>query len=123
MSSSSRTSFSIRLLLTISLLATTWLAQGQITFYQPPPGPGGFVGDFNGDGIPDLLGAGEGLLLGNGDGTFRDSPPLPAGGWVAVGDFKGDGKLDLLQPETGGSRNGTLLVLLAVTSKSEVSGG
>ena len=65
------------------------------------------VGDFNGDGKPDVaIGSGTGntgyvtVLLGKGDGTFTLSQIInvaagagPASG--AVGDFNGDGKLDL----------------------------
>jgi hypothetical protein len=67
------------------------------------------VGDFNRDGIPDLVVAnayqvgGTGtvsILLGNGDGTFRAGGEFNAGGnettTVAVGDFNGDGKPDLV---------------------------
>ncbi len=64
------------------------------------------VGDFNGDGKPDVVvtetpystGAGAVyLLLGNGDGTLQapvqvDTPPQAYG--IAAGDFNGDGKLD-----------------------------
>jgi hypothetical protein len=67
-----------------------------------------FVGDFNGDGKPDLFlpSAAAGhpaiVLLGNGDGTFGpridsssfDVPGTYPRGW-AVGDFTGDGKLDI----------------------------
>ena len=64
------------------------------------------VGDFNGDGIPDLAVANGPLtisygtvtiLLGNGDGTFTAaaSPGDRRPRIVAVGDFNGDGIPDL----------------------------
>ena len=61
------------------------------------------VGDFNGDGKPDLavangLDATVGIFLNKGDGTFRDMVAYPVGKgpmWLAVGDFDGDGKPDL----------------------------
>jgi len=60
------------------------------------------VGDFNGDGIPDLAVAGAGdvrLLLGNGDGSFQTTNVsyLTGSGSlsVAVADFNGDGWPDL----------------------------
>jgi hypothetical protein len=59
------------------------------------------LGDFNGDGIPDLAVSefGVDILLGNGDGTFQPrvlAPGfLPYIEFIAVGDFNGDGKLDL----------------------------
>jgi hypothetical protein len=57
------------------------------------------VGDFNGDGIPDLVTANAGgstvtVLLGMGDGTFAALPDTPSGiGTLAavVGDFNGSG--------------------------------
>jgi hypothetical protein len=63
------------------------------------------VGDFNGDGIPDLAVALDNfnpsveVLLGNGDGTFQAAVPYNAGNHalsVAVGDFTGSGILDLV---------------------------
>jgi hypothetical protein len=69
------------------------------------------VGDFNGDGIPDLVTANEGdsgliipgsvsVLLGNGDGTFRRGqtfqtrPPFSQPWAVVVGHFHRDSKPD-----------------------------
>jgi hypothetical protein len=66
------------------------------------------VGDFNGDGIADLAVADNGgelapssvtILLGNGDGTFKQVAESPATGIeplaIAAADFNGDGILDL----------------------------
>ncbi len=61
------------------------------------------VGDFNGDGKPDLAIANSGsntvsILLGNGNGTFKAAANYCVGSLpesVAVGDFNGDGKPDL----------------------------
>ena len=61
------------------------------------------VGDFNGDGKPDLAVANSfagnvSVLLGNGTGGFTGPTNFPAGSdpaSVAVGDFNGDGKPDL----------------------------
>ena len=66
--------------------------------YSSPPLA---IGDFNGDGIPDLATLG-GVLLGVGDGTFQN--PVGALGFpvnqeaeysLTTGDFTGNGKLDL----------------------------
>src|SRR6516164_3432733 len=61
------------------------------------------VGDFNGDGTPDLAVANWGsanvsVLLGNRDGSFQAARNFGAGSRpqsVAVGDFNGDGVQDL----------------------------
>src|SRR5216684_1815090 len=75
------------------------------------------VGDFNGDGVPDLVVANEGsnnvsVLLGNGQGAFQAAQNFAAGTnpqSVAVGDFNGDGKLDLAVANEG---SGDVSVLL-----------
>src|SRR5262245_43406680 len=69
------------------------------------------VGDFDGDGKPDLATANSGglsgnvsVLLGKGDGTFKTAVNYGAGRHpfsVAVGDFNGDGKPDLAVDRKG----------------------
>ena len=71
------------------------------------------VGDFTGDGIPDLVTAGYSTIVGytvavlwpgNGDGTFASpirnsaNSALTA---VAAADFNGDGKLDIITANPG----------------------
>ncbi len=68
------------------------------------PIPIPLVGDFNGDGWPDLAVANYfsndiSVLLGSGDGTFRVARNFPVGNRprsIVVGDFNGDGWLDLV---------------------------
>jgi hypothetical protein len=88
------------------------------------------VGDFNGDGKPDLAVVNQGspgltytdstisILLGKGDGTFQHAVDYVVGAVassVAVGDFKGDSRLDLAVVNDGSdyhSGNGRVSVLL-----------
>jgi len=67
--------------------------------------PVGLVaGDFDGDGIEDLVAANEGdnnlsILLGNGDGTFQTATTISAGdgsAGLAAADLNGGGTLDLV---------------------------
>ncbi len=103
------------------------------------------VGDVNGDGKPHLVLANQcvasgncangtvGVLLGNGDGTFRTAIAYSSGGQyptsVAVADVNGDGKPDLLVANYyagNGSQNGSVSVLLGNgdgTFRSPVSYG
>jgi hypothetical protein len=75
------------------------------------------VGDFNSDGLPDIVTANNGdntvsVLLGNGDGTFRTAVTYSinrAPNAVVVGDFNGDGIPDLV---TANIPDETLSVLL-----------
>ncbi|HZU43627.1 MAG TPA: FG-GAP-like repeat-containing protein [Terriglobales bacterium] len=75
------------------------------------PGSSVFLQDLNGDGILDAFvygtmnfkGQGR-VLLGNGDGTFRQGQNFNFGNQLAsavLGDFHGNGKLDLLVAENG----------------------
>src|SRR5262249_23091049 len=96
----------------------TYLGLGHGTFRPPvssvapggQPGEGDAffnghraVGDFNGDGVPDLAAIDDSLrarvLLGRGDGTFQ---PVPGGielgeypEHLVAADFNGDGALDV----------------------------
>ena len=75
------------------------------------------VGDFNGDGVPDLVVANEGsnnvaVLLGNGDGTFRAAQFFPVGinpVWVVVGGFNGNRVQDLAVPNINANNISVLL--------------
>ncbi|HEV3229753.1 MAG TPA: VCBS repeat-containing protein [Solirubrobacteraceae bacterium] len=81
------------------------------------------VGDFNGDGSPDVAlvdGSGSGpanvaVLLGNKQGGFTPAPgsPFSSGGGspdaIAVGDFNDDGKLDLAVANFGSNTVSVLL--------------
>jgi VCBS repeat protein len=81
---------------------------GAPTDINPVPGAGSIaIGDFNGDGVPDLLTVdstvdnhdGISVMFGKGDGTFREpvTSPRPQGalGSAVVADFNGDGILDV----------------------------
>ena len=106
------------------------LGRGDGTFATPvnysvgPNASSVAVGDFNGDGFIDLAvtnqfdnaatisGGAVSILLGNGDGTFREALKYAAGTFpqsVAVGDFNGDGKVDVVVANTFSNNVSVLL--------------
>lgn len=67
----------------------------------------------NGDGILDLVTNGVSILLGNGDGTFRNAGGIQvsgSGGPIAA-DFNADGKVDIALLADVGNLNGTYVLL------------
>lgn len=103
---------------------TVLLGKGDGTFQAPklygatPYGQRAVVvGDFNGDGIPDLATGASALLLGKGDGTFGDAilgnANSQGDGYLAAADFNGDGIADLALPGAG-----VVNVLLAQPTES-----
>lgn len=75
------------------------------------------VGDFNGDGRPDIATANQGsnnvsVLLQNSDGSFQAAVNYAVGNGpssLQVGDVNGDGKLDLVLIDSGDNTIGVLL--------------
>jgi hypothetical protein len=112
----------------LALIFTSSLALAQESFmmhYSPSVLDGYLVnrGDFNNDGIPDIVvgnnggtgGYGISILLGKGDGRFQS--PLNAALGVGtfdmtVGDFNGDGKLDVAVAGYIGSQQNAIQILL-----------
>ncbi|HXJ79224.1 MAG TPA: VCBS repeat-containing protein, partial [Candidatus Methylomirabilis sp.] len=78
------------------------------------------LGDFNGDGLPDLAIANQGsnnvsVALGTPGGGFGPTVNFPAGTGpvrIAVGDFNGDGAQDLITANIGTGLAGNLTLLL-----------
>jgi hypothetical protein len=101
----------VRLLIFVLACAVVgWTATTPVDRRDYTPAGSDFTvatGDFNGDGILDIVTAGTdnpgtiSVLLGKGDGTFAANPIVSLAGVIypdsaAVGDFNHDGKLDLV---------------------------
>src|SRR6266487_6406860 len=115
-------------LLALILIAASSIAFSQDSFmtHYTPSGAGAMVinrGDFNNDGIPDIItgnnegtsGFGVSVNLGIGDGRFQN--PLNSGLGVgtfdmAIGDFNGDGKPDVALAGYSTSFQGVIQILL-----------
>jgi len=114
--------FPFFLLVTLAIFSVPVLSAQSTPFNGPRDyvvgsSPQPVVGDFNGDGRPDVATANYysnniSVLLQNSDGTFQPAVNYPVGNGpqsLQIGDVNGDGKLDLL---TINSRDNTLSVLL-----------
>jgi hypothetical protein len=110
----------------LAALCTLSLSQESFMMHFTPAGLGASIvnrGDFNNDGIPDVITGNNGgssgnavsVYLGIGDGRFqknKDSGSGVASFDMAIGDFNVDGKLDVAVAGYNSSTQGVLQILL-----------
>jgi hypothetical protein len=111
----------------LATLCTLSLGQDSFMMHFTPAGSGASIvnrGDFNNDGIPDVITGNNGgnsgnavsVYLGIGDGRFhrnKDGGSGVATFDMAIGDFNGDGKLDVAVAGYSSSTQGVLQILLS----------
>jgi hypothetical protein len=92
----------------------TFLPGGSVSYAVVDDGsPTLDVADLNGDGKPDMVvldGAGIGVFLGNGNGTFQNGISHGLGPWeygVAIADLNSDGKPDVIALTDSGHSTGS----------------
>jgi hypothetical protein len=114
------------LILMLPALSTFSLGQYSFMMHFAPAGLGASIanrGDFNNDGIPDVITGNNGgssgdavsVYLGRGDGRFqknKDSGSGVASFDMAIGDFNSDGRLDVAVAGYSSSTQGVLQILL-----------
>jgi FG-GAP-like repeat len=110
----------------LAAFSSVALSQESFMMHYTPSELGGYLvnrGDFNNDGIPDIIvgdnagtsGYGISVLLGKGDGRFQNALNSAQGIGtfdMTVGDFNGDGKLDVAVAGYVGSQQNVIQILL-----------
>src|SRR5215831_18239839 len=120
-----RSKSALLLAMIASVSSLTFCQESFMSHFTPSGEGAGLVnrGDFNNDGIPDVVtgnnggtsGNGVSVNLGLGDGRFQNAvnSGLGIGTFeMAVGDFNGDGKLDVALAGYNGSFQGVIQILL-----------
>jgi hypothetical protein len=110
----------------LAALCTLSLGQDSFMMHFTPAGSGASIvnrGDFNNDGIPDIITGNNGgssgnavsVYLGIANGRFKNNKDSGSGEAtfdMAIGDFNGDGKLDVAVAGYSSSTQGVLQILL-----------
>lgn len=117
---------SVLLAAVVTVISRLAFSQDSFMVHYTPAGGGAELinrGDFNKDGIPDIItgnnggtsGSGVSVMLGKGDGRFQN--PLNGAQGIGtfdmtIGDFNGDGKLDVALAGYNSSIQGVIQIML-----------